>query len=87
VLGQVHEASLHQIVVDVLQLLPHHPLALDALGMAAFLPELVLTLGLLQPLEERQQIQEPLSPRRHLLIDDPPRRVELEALDVLAHLR
>jgi hypothetical protein len=72
---------------DVLQLLPHIPLALDALGMAAFLPELVLTLGLVQPLEERQQIQEPLSPRRHQLIDDPPRRVGLEALDVLADLR
>jgi hypothetical protein len=42
---------------------------------------------LVQPLEERQQIQEPLSPRRHPLIDDPPRRVGLEALDVLADLR
>jgi hypothetical protein len=73
-----------RIVVDVLQPLPHHPLALDALGMAAFLPELVLTLGLVQPLEERQQIQEPLSPRRHQVSDDPPRRVGLEALDVLA---
>ena len=55
--GIVYIAPRHRVVVDVLQLLPHHLLALDLLGTRPFLPNLVLAVHLVPCLVEGEQVE------------------------------
>jgi len=49
-LRQINTASGDRVGVNALQLLPHHCLAENQLGMHAFLPELKLTVALVRRL-------------------------------------
>jgi hypothetical protein len=44
--------------VNILHFLPHHFVAVDLLGMAAFLPELILTVGFETSLPESKMIEQ-----------------------------
>jgi hypothetical protein len=69
-LGQVHEVALDRVVVDVIELLPHHDRILDPLGMTAFLPHLIPRLGLARTLEKREEIQRSPCPHALQMVDD-----------------
>lgn len=76
----VDETSQNGVVVDVLDLLPHHVVALDLLWVAALLPDLVGTLGLMIELCCAELTQQRFRSPTFQEIDDLPGGVGLEAL-------
>ncbi len=53
----IHIASLHRIVVDVIELLTHYVFAVDQLRMCAFLPNLVCTVCLMRAFGKLQALE------------------------------
>jgi hypothetical protein len=56
--GIVHEASLHRVLMDVVQLLPHHFVILYLLGFRPFLPDLVLAFSLVLQLVKAELLEQ-----------------------------
>jgi hypothetical protein len=79
-LRQIDSARFDRVVVDVIELLPHHRLALDALRVAPLLPKLVIRLSFVRSLEEGEQIEQSLGPDLLQMVDDPPCGTGLEPL-------
>ena len=71
-------ASLYRVVVDVVQLLPHHRLSLDPFRMASFLPELKGTVAFMSDFVILQTIKQSLDVSLSEVVDDPPCRIRLE---------
>jgi hypothetical protein len=82
-LREVHIAALHRVVVDVIQLLSHHGILFDALRVTYFLPELMLGLVLVVPLEHGQQLQQSAGVACLQVIDNATGGIGLEPLKAL----
>lgn len=58
-LRHIHETAFHRIIVELFDLLQEHLLILNQFRMHAFLPDLIVVLGLVFILEKRQLILHP----------------------------
>ena len=76
-------ATLHGVIVNILQLLPHHLFVLDLFWLAPFLPNLILTLGLMRKFACAQLLQENSSRIPFQQSDDLPGRIRFGTLDDL----
>jgi hypothetical protein len=66
----IHIASLHWIVVDVIELLPHYVFAVNQLCMCAFLPNLVCTVCLMCALGKLQALERTFGMGLFKMVDD-----------------
>ena len=85
--GQIHVSALHRVLVNVVQLLPHHRFTADQFRMGAFLPELVFPVPLVRLFGQPQPVQQPLRPTRLQQFDEPAGRVGFETAQALVQTR
>ena len=71
------QPAFDRIMVHVFQLLQHDLIAQDRLRMRAFLPDLMLALGLVQPALKAQLAEEPIAMFGFELFEDTPRSMAL----------
>ena len=76
--GFINVASFDGIIVYVLQFLKHHLIALDLLGHAPFLPNLIIALGLVPPLQRPKLAEKYLGTLGFQQVDDLSGRVHFE---------
>ena len=83
----VYIAALDRVVVDVLDLLPHHRFILNQLRMRAFLPDLIFPIDFVRGLALRQLLKHLARLLILQVIDDLTRRERLEIADLFRQVR
>ena len=76
----------HWIVMHVFEFLQHHLIVFNLFWMAPLLPELIFLIDLVTKFEVAQFVQQSAVSRVFQLVNDPSRRIRLEALNLIREI-